>query len=55
MKIQLEIEYKKWLLPEKKKEQEIVIKSKPKPVEEDDFDPDDIDFEKALEDFEENK
>lgn len=41
-------------LPEKKKEQEIVIKSKPKPVE-DDFDPDDIDFEKALEDFEENK
>lgn len=43
------------LLPDKKKEQEIVIKSKPKPVEEDDFDPDDIDFEKALEDFEENK
>ena len=42
------------LLPDKKKEQEIVIKSKPKPVE-DDFDPDDIDFEKALEDFEENK
>ena len=42
-------------LPEKKKEQEIVIKSKPKTVEEDDFDPDDIDFEKALEDFEENK
>ena len=42
------------LLPEKKKEQEIVIKSKPKPVE-DDFDPDNIDFEKALEDFEENK
>ena len=42
------------MLPDKKKEQEIVIKSKPKPVE-DDFDPDDIDFEKALEDFEENK